>query len=375
MRLAVTLMVRDEADIVRPVIDNLIDQGADAIIVTDNGSVDGTTEILESYGDRIDLRHDPVQRKQQFRVVTGMARDAHTVHGADWVINADADEFWLPRVAGRTLHDVFSELPKSLRTFPVEVIDMIGDPALRGSGLQRLTLQDRRPLRRMNELGLHAHATSDAVHVGTPEIEVSQGNHFVNLQQKGEVPPGLEVDVLHFPWRSWEQFEGKVEKSGRAYEANPELQPSPNHHGMREYRRYLQGTLFAFYVLRHPTEEERTAGLADGTLVEDRRVADAFSAPVADVPVPDDRLAAARTWAPAIALQEEYARAQQGKADARLGEVLQYLDDAKHRIDGLIDDLKAADAREQRVREELSLLRSRKVVRWADAVGRLRPGR
>jgi glycosyltransferase involved in cell wall biosynthesis len=368
-------MVRDEADIVRSVIDNLIAQGADAIIVTDNGSIDGTTEILESYGDRIDLRHDPVQRKQQFSVVTGMARDAATVHGADWVINADADEFWLPRSGGATVHDVLSEIPASLRTFAVEVVDMIGDPAARGTGLQRLTLQDRRPVARMNELGIHAHATPDAVHVGAPDIEVAQGNHFVNLEQHGELPDGLALEVLHFPWRSWEQFEGKVEKSGRAYASNPELKPSPNHHGMREYQRYLDGLLFAYYVLRHPDAAEVEAAIAAGTLVRDLRVADAFESPVPDVPLDGVELAAARRWAPSIASLELRQREAQARAEARIGELLGYIDEGKQRIDGLIEDVQAVESREARLYEEMGLLRSRRVVRWSDAVGRLLPGR
>jgi glycosyltransferase involved in cell wall biosynthesis len=375
VRLAVTLMVRDEADIVGPVIDNLIAQGTDAIIVTDNGSVDGTAEILESYGDRIDLRHDPVQRKQQFSVVSAMARDAATVHGADWVINADADEFWFPRAGGATVHDVLSEVPASLRTFRVEVIDMIGDPAARGSGLQRLTLQDRRPLERMNELGIHAHATPDAVHIGAADIEVAQGNHFVNLEQDGDLPDDLGLEVLHFPWRSWEQFEGKVEKSGRAYASNPELQPSPNHHGMREYRRYLDGVLFPYYVLRHPEAAEVEAGIADGSLVRDLRVAEAFASPVADVPLDAAELAAARRWGPSIAGLELSHRDALARADARIAELLVYIDEGKQRIDGLIADVQAVEAREARLYEEMDMLRSRRAVRWSDAVVRLRPGR
>lgn len=370
MRLVATLMVRDEADIVRPVLDNLFQQGVDTVIVTDNGSVDGTVEILESFGDRIDLRHDPVQRKQQFSVVTGMARDAATVHGADWVINADADEFWLPKAGGATVREVFEQLPTSLRTFTVDVVDMIGDPAERGSGLDRLVLRDTRSLARMNEIGLHAHATPDAVHIGTPHIEVSQGNHFVNLVQQGDVPEGLGIEVLHYPWRSWEQFRSKVEKAGLAYDSNPELQPSPNHHGMREYRRLRAGTLFPYYVIRHPDAAERATGAADGTLVEDRRIADRFASPVADKPLGKTREAAAREYGTAIARSDDEWRAMVGAKDARIDELLHIVDEAKHRIDGLLDDVRAGEEREKAVRDELQLTRSRRVVRLADTVGR-----
>jgi glycosyltransferase involved in cell wall biosynthesis len=358
-----TLMVRDEADIIGSMIDHSLAQGIDTLIVTDNGSVDGTVEILESYGDRIVLRHDPVQRKQQHSVVTGMARDAATEFGADWVINADADEFWLPTAGGATVREVFEQIPTELRTFTVEVIDMTGDPALRGSGLQRLVYRDTRPVARLNELGLHSHSTPDAVHVGTADIEVAQGNHFVNLEQNGEVPEGLGIEVLHFPWRSWEQFESKVAKAGRAYEANPDLQPSPNHHGMREYHRWAAGALKAYYVIRHPDRAELEAGIRDGVFVEDTRIASAVPSTVADVPLDDDDVTASRRWGPVLAASEAQSIAEIRMRDARIDELLHYVDEGKQRIDGLIEDVRDADERIATLQRAVEMRPVRRLLR------------
>ena len=44
-----TLLVRDEADIVDAQIAYHLDAGVDFVIATDNRSEDGTTEILERY--------------------------------------------------------------------------------------------------------------------------------------------------------------------------------------------------------------------------------------------------------------------------------------------------------------------------------------
>ncbi|WP_271176242.1 glycosyltransferase family 2 protein [Leifsonia poae] len=363
-----TLMVRDEADVIGSMIEHSLAQGVDTLIVTDNGSLDGTVEILESFGDAIDLRHDPVQRKQQFSVVTGMARDAATQYGADWVINADADEFWLPTAGGATLREVFELLPRELATFRVDVVDMTGAPAQRGTGLQRLVYRDTRPVERLNELGIHAHSTPDAVHVGSAEIEVAQGNHFVNLEQNGEVPNGLGVEVLHFPWRSWEQFEGKVAKAGQAYAANPELQPSPNHHGMREYYRWLAGALQAYYVIRHPDAEELAAGIRDGVFVEETRIASTVPSAVPDVPLSDDALIAGRRFGPVLAASEAQSIGELRAKDARIAELLRNVDEGKQRIDGLIDEVREAGDRIGALQLELNMLPTRRIKRAAGRV-------
>ncbi len=378
MKLIMTLMVRDEADIIRPMIDHHLAQGVDTIIVTDNGSVDGTYEMLQEYGDVLQLRRDTVHRKQQRDVVTAMAREAYSRFGADWVINADADEFWLPTNGGRTLRDVFLDIPTYLKTFTVPVIDMTGEPALSGTGLQRLVLRDTRSLERIHRIGLHAHSTPNAVHVGSDSVEVTQGNHAVNLEPAGELPEGPGIEVLHYPWRSWEQFERKVRSAGQAYDANPDLLPSPNHHGMRDYRRWKLGSLLSSYVARHPAEDEVRQLTSAGELTPDTRIADAVPSPVPDIRFDHDELYAARTYGPILMEAEENERRLAAERDARFAELLGYIDEGKQRIDELIarvDELEAeigaATEREHELQAELDLLQGRRIVRLADTIGSL----
>ena len=100
MRLVMTLKVRDEADIIE---DNLRfhrAMGVDFFVVTDNGSVDGTSEILDRYVSA-GLAHviqEPTSglRSNEMDWTTRMARLAASEYGADWVFNNDADEFWCP---------------------------------------------------------------------------------------------------------------------------------------------------------------------------------------------------------------------------------------------------------------------------------------
>src|SRR5215831_10755549 len=99
MKVVMTLLVRDEADIVDAQIAFHLNAGVDLVIATDHSSADGTTEILERY-ERDGLLHLIHERDVEYREIewrTRMARLAATDFGADWVINSDADEFWWPR--------------------------------------------------------------------------------------------------------------------------------------------------------------------------------------------------------------------------------------------------------------------------------------
>ncbi|GAB3126786.1 glycosyltransferase family 2 protein [Glaciibacter psychrotolerans] len=359
MKLAMTLMVRDEADIIASMIEHHLNQGVDIIIATDNGSADGTTEILERYAAHgvVDLRHDPVHRKQQGVVVTQMARDAATIHGADWVINADADEFWMPVNPALTLREAFGGIDRGIQSFTVDVIDMTGPPAMAGTGLQRLIYRDQRSIAELNAVGLHAHSTHDAAHIGDPEITVIQGNHFVSLASLGAPAPEFALEVLHFPWRSWAQFSHKVENAGKAYLSSPDLKPSPNHHGMRDFKRLQNDTLFPSYYYRHPSDDELRDGTESGSFVIDRRVADALIGSVPDVAVDAAQHERALAYGKVIIDLESRVKDLEAQAVTQA-----------ERVGNLSTQLVHSRELEAAVSTELARFRNRKVVRVIDKI-------
>ena len=346
-----TMMVRDEADIIDAVIRFSLDQGVDLILVTDNGSVDGTVERLEEYvrAGQVVLQHEPRQLKEQYRAVTRMAREAYTEHGADWVINADADEFWLPVDRSLTLAEALAEIPPSVGAFPVPVVNMIGPIALSGPGFDRLVWRDNRSEGQLRDAGLRAHPTPNVVHVGSGDVDVAQGNHFVTIEQKGEPDPRFAIEVLHLPWRSWRQFEHKTEISGRAYASNPDLAPSPNHHGMKEYTRHLEGRLLPSYVLRFPTPEELERGAAAGDFVRDETLVeyldgrgDAVRALLPpDEALPEREEAEARAAGRAFLAMEQAFEARIAVVQGAHDQAVAERDAARQEVLGLQDDVRS----------------------------------
>ena len=112
MRLVMTLLARDEADIVDAQIAFHLHAGVDFVVATDNRSNDGTTAILERYEreGRLHLIREACRRHAPGRVgdAHGAAR-GHRASRPTGSINADADEFWWPR--GGSLKDVLATVP------------------------------------------------------------------------------------------------------------------------------------------------------------------------------------------------------------------------------------------------------------------------
>ena len=267
-KIVMTLMVRDEADIIAAMIEHHLAQGVDLIIATDNGSVDGTREILEDYAGtgRLEVHDYLAHDKNQTAVVSGMASRAATVHRATWVLNADADEFFVARMPDMTLKDAFKGIPTGIGSFHAPVVNMTGEPARRGAAFERLVWRDEREESTLMEtVALHAHPSADAVHVGKADVTVQQGNHGVDIPSMGEPDERFAIEVLHFPWRTYDQYSTKIVNTGRSYDANPTLNPSPRHHGMRDYRFWKAGVLEPLYLVRHPSAEP-----GDGFTRDDR---------------------------------------------------------------------------------------------------------
>ncbi len=213
--LAMTLVLRDEEEILASNLDYHLAQGVDLILALDHGSTDATPEILREYERRGRLRwlHDDAPAQDQARRVARLLALAADEFGPEWVIHADADEFWMP-TAG-SLRDVFQAIPDRYGAIRVPRHDFVPVPETDGPFHQRMVVRHRR-----------------SVTVGGTESEpkVAQRPARAGVTEPGthDVPGPLgpdigAVEILHFPMRSFEQFERKVLRNGPGRERRGDL--------------------------------------------------------------------------------------------------------------------------------------------------------
>lgn len=215
-------MVRDEADIIAHTLAHIGSQ-VDGILAADNGSTDGTRQILDANEMVIEVIDDEEIGYYQSRKMSALAKLADG-YGADWVIPMDADEAWYSP-HGR-IADVLNELDPGIAVAPALVYDHVatGLDGTDSNPLKRTCWRRRQP----NPLPKMA---------CRPVIPatIEQGNHGVTYA--GSMSPDLLV-VRHFPYRSAEQMVRKAVNGAEAYAATD----LPEHEGQhwRDYGRIVR---------------------------------------------------------------------------------------------------------------------------------------
>ena len=206
MKLVMTLLVRDEADIIDAHVAFHLNAGVDLVIAMDHRSSDGTTEILESYTELgyVQLIRQDAEQVRQREWVTYMARLAATEHGADWVINSDADEFWWPRA--RSLEDAFAAVPARYGVVYAPMCYFLPRPG-RGPFSEVMTVRLLQPAPINNPLSRYRPSLK-AAHRATAKVVVRRGNHEVEGAGR-PLTSWHPLELLHFPDRSPEQFARK----------------------------------------------------------------------------------------------------------------------------------------------------------------------
>ncbi|MGI8596732.1 MAG: glycosyltransferase family 2 protein [Thermoleophilaceae bacterium] len=266
MKLVMTLLARDEADVVEANLRYHLESGVDFVIATDNGSADGTRELLAEY-ERADVLHlidQPTHDADYGPWRTRMARMAATDFGADWVINNDADEFWWPDRG--SLKEVLEEIPREygiIRAPKQNFFPRSGDAGFFADRM--VARRTHSPKHRRTGVPTPLPKTA---HRARADISVGSGNHAVEHPELGLLGGWYPIQILHFPVRSYLQFERRTRQTTLA---KREGGLKEKNYGA-DYAELERGELRRRYEELAPADAEVEAGVRAGSMVIDMRL-------------------------------------------------------------------------------------------------------
>lgn len=195
MKIAVIMMVRDEADIIEPTLSLWDFAGVRDFYICDNGSEDETVELIEAWHEEnahcnLSITNESATDWPGRRVINGLKNQA-IEDGCDWIFPADADET-----------PVFPEgmqISEWIKSLNVE------------SGWGEMPYLNIMPDGQMNWQEPHRKAFG----VITKEMTISMGNHLVE-----ETPATIKAHgayYRHYSMRSYPQFKKKIENYMKAF--------------------------------------------------------------------------------------------------------------------------------------------------------------
>ena len=263
------VVVRDEADVVDAHIAFHLNAGVDFVVATDHASTDGTSDVLESYArDGYLRRISEAGEARDAGWRASMARLAIDEHGADWVLDSEADEFWLPRA--ESIKDVLVAIPPRYGIVQGLVRVFLPRPDDAGRFFaERLTVRRKLfDIREDESMGKLDWALRP-IHRAAQNMAVG-AERDVLLDGRVPLRAWYPVEVLRYPLRSLEQAESRV--VGRSGPTGPRSRIE-----QELFAAYHAGAVEERWAGLVLDEDEVRLGMEAGSLVVDTRLFDAFA--------------------------------------------------------------------------------------------------
>lgn len=231
-RILMTLLVKNEADVLEANLRFHRSMGVDGFLITDNNSTDRTPEIIRRYQEKgwiLEVIHETATNYEQKRWVDRMAWLAKTRYGADWIINADADELWY--APSGSLKQAVSALSVNVLHCEVRgVYPEEGKPFWQWS--QRVVPTREGENFDLSPYSVFAPQRKKVMHKAAGYLQIAMGNHKVAMLPR-RCAYG-EVRVYHYTVRGRAHFLQKMENGGRQLEQNK------SKHGGRHWRYFYE---------------------------------------------------------------------------------------------------------------------------------------
>ena len=250
IKLIMTLVVRNEEEILEKHIRFHHAMGVDGFIVISHKSTDKTNEILEKLkkeGLVFEIIHKDTPNHQHSVWVKDMIRLAKNKYKADWIINSDADEFYYSKDLNlKTSILKYSSLGvnilivDSIFVFPYNEENFLLNEYFVTKPFQNFEIE---------QLGLKnderfqeftgSQGCTKVIHNTKDFKKVSDGNHFAEMRNKKETIPS-NINLYHFHIRNYKGYENKVLRWIDSAQHMPEGQ---GQHMKDMIQMYKKGTL------------------------------------------------------------------------------------------------------------------------------------
>jgi len=224
IKLIMTLLVKNEEEIVEKHIRYHKSMGVDGFIVTSHNSTDKTNEILEKLkkeGLILEIIYETDPHYHQSKFVDKMIRKAKFKYKANWIINADADEFYYSKDLDFK-KSIYKAVKAKLNTIWVDSIFLFPDDKenyLIGSNyfvtkpFQEFEaevlgiLEDEK----FGEF-IGSQGCTKVIHNTKDYIKIQMGNHDIKMRNNSKRLKTSDIVLYHYHIRNYKQQEEKVKR-------------------------------------------------------------------------------------------------------------------------------------------------------------------
>jgi len=239
--LTMTILIKNEIDIIEKNIRYHAKKGVDSFVVMDNNSTDGSREILDELSKEFEITIiDEKGVYNQAKWMTKLSNIAKEKYNPTWLIPNDADEFWYTE---NSLKDV---LPNKGAVLTVDRFNFLLYEDLDAWYNSKIRVEN--PIFYRKHTQLDVDKISIVLTKISPKVIIKPkgllwirgGNHkalHINnikdyFKHYDKIDRFNKINVYHYPIRSFEQFKKNIENRKKLLEKKAKMGP--------HYRRWVR---------------------------------------------------------------------------------------------------------------------------------------